>query len=127
MSNLFWLGVGGAAVYLLTRKNQIAPAATLPAPELPSINAAPIVPADDLCSRWRAYSQAANTPGLSVSAWHGPIPQNCLVSQATPLDWGRAGGWGLCPPGQVYMTEGIMGGRCVPGVSVAPAYPGGPV
>jgi hypothetical protein len=87
MSNLFWLGVGGAAIYLLTRKNQIAPAVMIPAPELPSVSVAPIVP-------------AGTAPDLSALSWLG------------------------CPPGEVFYSRE---NRCVPAVSVAPAYLRGPV
>ena len=87
MRPIFWIALGGVAVYLFTRKSEgTAPAVTLsPQPQ-------PIQP----------------SPA-------GPV--------ASPLNLIQSGQWG-CPAGQVFDSGANI---CVPGVSVAPAYPGGPV
>jgi hypothetical protein len=83
MRTIFWIALGGVAVYLLSKKSDgAAPAASvlLTSPNLPTgiPKASATVPThDELCAAWLAYSQAANDPNLSVAAWVGPIPQGC--------------------------------------------------
>ena len=85
MRTIFWIALGGVAVYLLSKKSDgAAPAASvlLTSPNLPTgiPKASATVPThDELCARWIAYSQSGADPNFSVAAWVGPVPQNCPV------------------------------------------------
>ena len=81
MSKLLFLALGGAAVYLLSKKSDGAASAT-PLISTPNIVPGSVIapaPLESACDRWAAWSNAANEPGLSVSAWVGPIPI-CLTA-----------------------------------------------
>ena len=110
---LLWLGLGAAAAYVLLKKENGPPAATV----LTSTPVPGLAPTRT-CAEWEAYSKSCAdlaAMGASCEAWVGAVPQGCLPPPATPMKQRIAEAelrakavavaqpdarfWANCPPG----------------------------